>query len=57
VETVFNWPGIGSYVATSVLSSDFPAIVGATLIITFSYAFVNLAVDLAYMIINPRVRI
>jgi peptide/nickel transport system permease protein len=57
VETVFNWPGIGAYVAMSVLTSDFPAIVGATLVVTFSYAFVNLAVDIAYMLINPKVRI
>ena len=57
VETVFNWPGIGAYVAMAVLTSDFPAIVGATLIVTFSYAFVNLAVDIAYILINPRVRI
>lgn len=56
VETVFNWPGIGSYVAMSVLTSDFPAIVGATLVVTFSYAFVNLAVDVAYILINPKVR-
>ncbi len=57
VETVFNWPGIGAYVAMAVLTSDFPAIVGATLIVTFSYAFVNLSVDIAYILINPRVRI
>jgi peptide/nickel transport system permease protein len=56
VETVFDWPGIGSYVAMSVLTSDFPAIVGATLVVTFSYAFVNLSVDMAYILINPKVR-
>ncbi len=57
VETVFNWPGIGAYVAMSVLTSDFPAIVGATLVVTFSYALVNMVVDIAYILINPRVRI
>jgi peptide/nickel transport system permease protein len=57
VETVCGWPGIGRYVAMAVLSSDFPAIVGATLIISFSYALINLVVDIAYMLINPKVRI
>jgi peptide/nickel transport system permease protein len=57
VETVFNWPGIGAYVAMAVLTSDFPAIIGATLVVTFSYAFVNLAVDITYILINPKVRI
>jgi peptide/nickel transport system permease protein len=57
VETVCGWPGIGRYVALAVLSSDFPAIVGATLIIAFTYALINLGVDLAYMLLNPKVRI
>jgi peptide/nickel transport system permease protein len=57
VETVFNWPGIGSYVAMSVLTSDFPAIIGSTLVVTFSYAFVNLLVDIVYMLINPKIRV
>ncbi len=57
VETVCGWPGIGRYVALAVLSSDFPAIVGATLVIAFSYALINLLVDIAYMLLNPKVRI
>ncbi|BEQ15940.1 ABC transporter permease [Desulfoferula mesophila] len=57
VETVFNWPGIGQYVAQSVLSSDFPAIIGATMVVTLSYALVNLLVDVVYMLINPKVRL
>ena len=57
VEVVCCWPGIGRYVALAVLSSDFPAIVGATLIIAFSYAVINLIVDIVYMLLNPKVRI
>jgi peptide/nickel transport system permease protein len=57
VETVCGWPGIGRYVALAVLSSDFPAIVGATLIISFSYALINLVVDIIYILINPKVQI
>jgi peptide/nickel transport system permease protein len=57
VEVVCGWPGIGRYVATAVLYSDFPAIVGATLIIAFCYALINLLVDIFYMLLNPKVRI
>lgn len=57
VEVVCSWPGIGRYVALAVLSSDFPAIVGATLIIAFSYALINLLVDIVYMLLNPKVRV
>ena len=57
VEVVCGWPGIGRYVALAVLTSDFPAIAGATLIIAFSYVMINMAVDIVYMLLNPKVRI
>ena len=57
VETVCGWPGIGRYVAMAVLTSDFPAIAGATMIIAFSYVFINVAVDIAYMLLNPQVKL
>jgi len=57
VETVCGWPGIGRYVAMAVLTSDFPAIAGATMVIAFSYVFINLAVDIAYMLLNPKVKL
>jgi peptide/nickel transport system permease protein len=57
VETVCGWPGIGRYVAMAVLSSDFPAIAGATMIIAFSYVLINLVVDTSYMLLNPRVKL
>jgi peptide/nickel transport system permease protein len=41
----------------AVLSSDFPAIAGATMIIAFSYVLINLVVDIAYMLLNPRVKL
>jgi len=55
-ETVFAWPGMGSYVVESIQSLDFPAIMGFTLIVSVAYVLVNLAVDLAYMLIDPRIR-
>ena len=57
VEAVCGWPGIGGYVALAVLHSDFPAIVGATLIIAFTYTLINLLVDITYVLINPKVQI
>jgi peptide/nickel transport system permease protein len=57
VETVCSWPGLGRYTALAVLSSDFPAITGATLVMAFSYALINVVVDIAYVLLNPKVRI
>ncbi len=57
VETVCGWPGIGRYVAMAVLTSDFPAIAGATMVIAFSYVFINVAVDISYMLLNPQVKL
>jgi len=55
-ETVFAWPGMGSYVVESIQSLDFPAIMGFTLVVSIAYVLVNLAVDLTYMLVDPRIR-
>jgi peptide/nickel transport system permease protein len=55
-ETVFSWPGLGSYMLTSTLTIDFGAIVGGTAIIGLMYTFVNLIVDLLYGFVDPKVR-
>jgi peptide/nickel transport system permease protein len=55
VETIFNWPGIGSYMATSVVTLDFPAIMGITLFSAFAYVLLNLAADIL-IARDPRVR-
>jgi peptide/nickel transport system permease protein len=54
VEIVFAWPGVGTYVTHSVLSVDFPVIIGVTLVVTVVYLLVNLAVDLIHAAIDPR---
>lgn len=54
-ETVFAWPGIGRYAVGSMLSLDFPAIMGLTLLATVIYVFINFAVDIAYMMLDPRI--
>ncbi len=55
-ETVFAWPGIGSYVVDAVNKRDFIALQAATLVIACTFITVNLVVDLAYAVINPRIR-
>ena len=55
-EAVFNTPGVGRLVVQSVLRRDFPVIQGAVLAIAAVYVLVNLAVDIAYVIVDPRIR-
>lgn len=56
VETVFDWPGIGLYAVSSAIASDFKPIMGVTLLIGVNFMLVNLAVDLAYGWLDPRLR-
>ncbi len=56
VETVFDWPGIGLYAVQSSVSSDFMPVMAVTLIIGLNFALANLAVDLLYGMLDPRVR-
>ena len=55
VETIFAWPGLGRYAYQASTGLDFPAISGVTLLFTFTYAMVNLLVDLMYASLDPRV--
>ena len=54
IETVFDWPGIGSYAVNSILRSDYKAIMGFTLWAGSIFILVNLLVDIAHMFIDPR---
>lgn len=55
-ETIFGWPGMGQYAVDSILNLDYPAILGFTLVVGLGFALVNLAVDLAYGLLDPRIR-
>eukprot|EP00873_Tetraselmis_striata_P030977 jgi/Tetstr1/451241/TSEL_038277.t1 len=57
IETVFVWPGIGKLLADSVFRRDFPVVQGAILMIGFLFVLVNMVVDLAYSLIDPRIRL
>jgi peptide/nickel transport system permease protein len=57
VEKVFAWPGIGSYAIESLTASDYAPIQGFVLTMGVLYVLLNLAVDLVYGLIDPRVGI
>jgi len=56
-ETVFNLPGVGNLVVRAVLRRDYPVIQGALLVIAGIYVLINLAIDLIYMLVDPRIRV
>jgi peptide/nickel transport system permease protein len=57
VETVFDWPGIGLYATSAVLTQDFMPIVGVTLCIGAMFVAANLLVDIVYAMLNPKIRL
>ena len=56
VETVFNIPGLGRLIISAVLRRDYPVIQGVVLCTALLYMLINLAVDLSYVLFDPRVR-
>ena len=55
-ETVFAWPGVGRMLVDAIIARDLPLVQGTVLVISLLFILVNLAVDLSYAAINPRVR-
>jgi len=55
-ETVFAWPGLGSYLTNSLQNADMNAVLGCTLVIGISFTALNLISDLLYSLLDPRVR-
>jgi peptide/nickel transport system permease protein len=55
-ETIFSWPGIGRYAYQSAVTLDFPAIMGVSLLIAVVFITVNLVTDVAYVVVDPRLR-
>jgi peptide/nickel transport system permease protein len=56
IETVFAIPGLGTLMVSSILSRDYPVIQGVLLMFSITYVLVNLVVDLAYALFDPRIR-
>ena len=57
VESIFDWPGLGSYAVASISTLDTPAILGITLFIAFVYVVANLIVDIIQATLDPRIRL
>lgn len=55
-ETVFAIPGLGRLTVDAILRRDYPVIQGVVLLFSFTYVLVNLAIDLFYTILDPRIR-
>lgn len=56
-EVVFNFPGLGSFLAESAMSLDLGSVAGVTLFTSIILVFANLVVDILYMIVDPRIRL
>ena len=55
VESTFSIPGLGKYFVQSVLSRDYPVIMATTVVLSALVIFMNLVVDIAYKIVDPRI--
>jgi len=55
VETVFSWPGIGSFAISALVVSDYAAVQGFVLVMAVLFVLLNLAIDVLYLLIDPRV--
>jgi len=55
-ESVFNIPGLGRLVVDAILKRDYPIIQGLMLVFSFVYVLVNLAIDIVYTLVDPRIR-
>ncbi|HEX5613742.1 MAG TPA: ABC transporter permease [Acidimicrobiia bacterium] len=57
LERIFSIPGMGQYFYTALVNKDLPIIQGVTLVVATTFVVVNLAVDVLYAYVNPRVRL
>ena len=55
IETIFNMPGVGRYFISAILQRDYPSVQGVVFVLATVIVFVNLAVDLLYAMIDPRI--
>lgn len=56
IENVFGWPGVGDFLLKSITSKDTPCVLGAIVLFTVVFSMVNLAVDIIYAYVDPRVK-
>ena len=55
-ETIFAWPGVGRLVVEAIFNRDFPLVQGVVLVVSLIFVVVSLLIDIAYALLDPRVR-
>lgn len=55
-ETIFSWPGIGSYIYEGILNRDYPVVQSGVLVVALVFVLINLLVDLSYALLDPRIQ-
>ena len=56
IETIFNWPGIGSLIMTAISNRDYPVIQAVVVWMALAFFLVNLLADLSYRYFNPKIK-
>ncbi len=55
-ESVFSWPGVGTFLVNSIKAQDTPAVLGCVIVFCICFSIVNLVVDILYAYIDPRIK-
>lgn len=55
-ETIFSWPGIGSWIYEGILARDYPVVQGGVIFVSVTFVLINLLVDLSYTFLDPRIQ-
>ncbi|WP_018465039.1 ABC transporter permease [Calidithermus timidus] len=55
-ETIFSWPGIGSWIYEGIINRDYPVVQGGVVFVAFVFVLINLLVDLSYALLDPRIQ-
>lgn len=55
-ETIFAWPGLGSYITDALFAADMPCVLGGTVVVGAVFVTINMASDILYRLIDPRAR-
>jgi len=56
IESIFGWPGLGRFMVEIAHKSDYPTLMGLAMIIAVMVLIANLCADIAYAIVDPRIR-
>lgn len=55
-ETIFSWPGIGSWIYDGILNRDYPVVQGGVIFVSTTFVLINLLVDISYALLDPRIQ-